>query len=588
LNANGKIDRQALPEPSTTSVGSHELTAPRNDAERALLGIWREVFRREEIGVEDNFFDIGGHSLMATQVVSRLNKRFQVSPPASIIFEHPTIAGLAAWIASATASSDQLAEPLVRVPRAGDLPLSFAQQRLWVVDQFDTGNPMYNVVRTLRIGGALDLSLLERALNEIVRRHESQRTIFEARNGEPVQVILPELRVPIEREDFSALPLDAAEARARECLGQESSRRFDLAKAPLLRAKCARLATDDHVLILSMHHIVSDGWSAAVFFNELSAIYSAFAAGQPSPLPELAIQYADYAAWQRKALSGVNLTRQLDYWRRQLSGAPPELALPFDRPHTENGSHEGTYELVELPRELTTPLADLGRKADATLFMTLLAGYQAMLGFYSRQDKIVIGTDVANRPNAETEALIGFFVNLLPICTDLSGDPKFSDLLARVRETAVGAYAHQDLPFDKLVEELRPERRFGQNPIVQSLFVMQNIPVPRSGFTGLSVRPFETPVGWSKFDLALFMIERESGLAGCWVYRRDLFDRATILEMARCYEILLRAVVESPDVRLGKLGILMQEERSKRRDKTPKKQFQREKLAKAAPKGEVN
>jgi len=585
LTANGKIDRQALPDSATISSGNRELAAPRDATEEALLDIWREVFRRDEIGVEDNFFDIGGHSLMATQVVSRLNKRFQVSPPASIIFEYPTIAGLAAWIAGATASSAPSAEPLVRVPRNGALPLSFAQQRLWVIDQFDTGNPMYNVVRTLRIGGALNLAVLERALNEIVRRHESQRTIFESRNGEPVQTILPELRVPIEQEDFSALTLDAAEARAKECLTEESSRRFDLAKAPLLRAKCVRLAPDDHVLILSMHHIVSDGWSAAIFFNELSAIYSALAAGQPSPLPELTVQYADYAVWQRKTLSGSNLTRQLDYWRKQLSGAPSELALPVDRPRTEAGSHEGTYELVELPHELTKPLAELGREADATLFMTLLAGYQAMLGFYSRQDKIVIGTDVANRPNAEAEALIGFFVNLLPICTDLSGDPKFRDLLARVRETAVSAYAHQDLPFDKLVEELRPERRFGQNPIVQSLFVMQNIPVPKSGFTGLTVRPFETPVGWSKFDLALFMIERPSGLAGCWVYRQDLFDRSTILEMAACYEILLRAVVESPDIRFGKLGILMRDERSRRRDKTPKKQFQR---TKAAPQSESN
>jgi amino acid adenylation domain-containing protein len=587
LTANGKIDRQALPDPAATNSGNRELTAPRNATEEALLDIWREVFRRDEIGVEDNFFDIGGHSLMATQVVSRLNKRFQVSPPASIIFEYPTIAGLAAWISDSTASS-QSAEPLGRVPRDGALPLSFAQQRLWVIDQFDTGNPMYNVVRTLRIGGSLDQAILDRALKEIVRRHESQRTIFRSLNGEPIQVILPELHVPIEHEDFRALAIGLAETRARECVSEETSRRFDLANGPLLRAKCVRLAEDDHVLILSMHHIVSDGWSAAVFFNELSAIYSAFAAGQPSPLPELAIQYADYAAWQRRILSGANLTRQLDYWRKQLSAAPPSIALPYDRPHTENGSHAGTYELVELPRELTAPLLELSRQVDATLFMTLLAGYQAMLGFYSRQEKIVIGTDVANRPNSETEALIGFFVNLLPICTDLSGDPKFSELLARVRETAVGAYAHQDLPFDKLVEELRPERRFGHNPIVQSLFVMQNIPVPKSGFTGLSVRPFETPVEWSKFDLALFMIERENGLAGCWVYRRDLFDRSTILEMAACYEILLRTVVESPDTRLGKLGILMQEERSKRRERTPKKQFQREKPAKAAPLGEVN
>ena len=579
LNVNGKIDRNALPEPEEAAQRNREIVGPRTATERALARIWAEVFRREPISVEDNFFDLGGHSLMATQVVSRLNRYFKVDPPASIVFEFPTIAQLAEWIDRSTMSSAGHAEPLVPVSREGRLALSFAQQRLWVIDQFDAGNPMYNIVRALRIKGNLDESILGRSLNEIVKQHESQRTTFAIRDGEPVQVIAPKLHIPLEVEDVSGLELGAAEARARACAVEESGRRFDLTTGPLLRAKCVRLAEDDRILLLSMHHIVSDGWSAAIFFNDLSAVYTAYASNQVSPLAALSVQYADYAAWQRKTLSGANLARQIDYWRDQLSGAPPSVALPYDHPPGTSSSFAGNYALIALPGDVSTGLAALARRADATLFMTLLAGFQALLAFYSRQDRIVVGTDVANRPNPETEALIGFFVNLLPICTDVSGDPTFLDLLKRVRSSALGAYAHQDLPFDKLVEELQPERRFGHNPIVQTLFVMQNIPIQKQGFAGLDVRPFEIPVGWSKFDLALFMIEREDGLAGCWLYRRDLFEPSTIIEMAARYEALLREVTASPAIRLGALSQRVEEEQTKQRnDRARRKRAQRDKL----------
>jgi hypothetical protein len=346
-----------------------------------------------------------------------------------------------------------------------------------------------------------------------------------------------------------------------------------------------KVAANEHVLLLTMHHIVSDAWSAGVFLQELSELYEAFSAGKPSPLPELAIQYADYSAWQRQWFQGEVLDKQLAYWREQLRGAPPVIQLPADRPRPSVQSFQGAYESVSLPENLLEPLKKLGQEEGVTLFMTLLAGFQALLSRHSGQEQIVIGTDLANRGSIETEKLIGFFINLLPLRTNLSGNPPFRELLGRVREVALGAYAHQDMPFDKLVEELQPDRSLSHNPLVQALFVMQNIPRPKRELAGLTLSAFEIPITRSKFDLAVFMVENDGRLIGNWLYSTDLFDRATILRMAGHFAALLQSAVAQPDSRLSALEILSEDEKLQRGSQTKeRKQSQLKKLITVEPK----
>jgi hypothetical protein len=414
------------------------------------------------------------------------------------------------------------------------------------------------------MAGVLNIKALESSLNEIVRRHELQRTTFTQRDGQPVQVIAPSLTISLPLRDLTAMPETEREIEAGRIATEESQRPFDLGKGPLVRAMLLRLGTEDHVLLLTMHHIVSDAWSAGVFLRELTELYKAFSDGKPSPLPELSIQYADYAAWQRQWFQGDVLQEQLTYWREQLKGASPLLQLPTDRPRPKMQSFRGAYESVRLSRDLSLALKKLSREEGVTLFMTLLAGFQALLSRYSGQDQIVVGTDVANRTSTETEQLIGFFINLLALRTDLAGNPTFRELLARVREVALGAYAHQDMPFDKLVEELQPERSLSHNPLVQVLFVMQNIPRENRELVGLKLTNFEMPITRSKFDLAVFMVEDENGLIGNWLYSSDLFEKSTILRMAGHFETLLRNVVAQPQTRLSALEILSENDKQQR------------------------
>ena len=585
LNANGKIDRQALPKPEDVQGAQMEAVSPRTPSEEVIAAIWAEVLRRDGIGVEDNFFEIGGHSLLATQIASRLREHFGIPVAVRTVFEAPTIAELARRLDSARREEQGIVPPPIRpVPRDGTLPLSFAQERLWVLDQMEPNNPLYNIPRSLRLKGAVQPEAIERALNEIVRRHESQRATFAVNDGHPVQRIAQSLTIPLVVQDLAAFPEDGREVEARRIAADEAMRPFDLATGPLLRARLLRLGSEDHVLLLTMHHIISDAWSAGIFVQELGTLYAAFCAGRPSPLPELVVQYADYAAQERQWLQGEVLEKQLAFWRKQLKGVPPVLELPFDRPRPATRTFQGACEMLRIPQESVHALKELGRQQGATLFMTLMAGFQALLSRYSGHEQIVVGTDLANRTMPETERMIGFFINLLAVRNDLSGNPTFRELLGRVREGLLESYAHQEVPFPKIVQEIQPERSATHNPIVQVLFVMQNTPRAKRELAGLQIEGFEVPVTTSKFDMAVFVAERPDELIGYWIYSTELFDQPTIRRMVRHYVNLLQSAVSEPDTRLSALAMLSPEELDQQEsEKQKRKMSQLKKLKTAAP-----
>ena len=584
LTPNGKIDRRALPEPELHEAKQY--VAPRTPTEEVVCNIWAEVLRTERVSTEDSFFDLGGHSLLATQVISRIRRALNIDLPLRSLFETPTVVAISEQIDRSRRDPNAIeVPPITRVSRDQDLPLSFAQQRLWVLDQMEPNNPLYNIPRRTRLRGTLDVNAFTQALNGIVQRHESQRTTFAVKNGEPVQVIAPTLNLDVAVRDLTYLPEEVRELEAARLAEAEALIPFDLAKGPLVRATLLKLADDDHVLLLTMHHIVSDAWSAGIFFQEFGELYNAALASKPSPLPELPVQYADYAAWQRSWFQGEVLDQQIAYWRDHLRGAPPVLQLPTDRPRGTSQSFKGFMETISFSGETAASLRKLGQQEGVTLFMSLLAGFQTLLSRYSGEDQIVIGTDIANRTTTETERLIGFFINLLALRTDLSGNPTFRELLGRVREVALGAYAHQEMPFDKLVQELQPERSLSHNPIVQTLFVMQNLPPKERNLTGLTLSPFEVPLTRSKFDLAVFVVDRPEELTTYWIYSTDLFDAATIHKMARHFEALLANAVADPDLRISAIQYLSDEEvQAREAEKAQGKQSRLKKLLVAEPK----
>ncbi|MCP4658422.1 MAG: non-ribosomal peptide synthetase, partial [bacterium] len=536
LTANGKIDRvalarRALPTPAA-GVAAAARTEPRSPLEEAIAAIWEEVLELAEVGVHDDFFELGGHSLLATRVVSRVRRALGIELPLRVVFERPTVAGLGVYVGAALRREEGLEAPPIcpRDQRNRDTaPLSFAQQRLWFIDRFDPDSALYGIPTHLRLAGRLDVAALHRTLNEIVRRHEMLRTSFGTEDGVPVQRIRSELPVPLPVLELGRL--DAfARAEARRLALAEARRPFDLSRGPLLRARLLRLASEEHSLVITVHHIAFDGWSAGVFLGELTALYKAFSTGSPSPLPELPVQYADFAVWQRQWLrrgrpSGEVLERQLAYWREQLRGLPV-LELPTDRPRPVMQSFRGAAESFRLPGE---GLIALSREQGTTLYMTLLAAFQTLLSRYTRQLDLAVGTVVANRNQAEIEPLVGFFVNTLVLRGDLAGNPAIRALLARFREVALGAYAHQDLPCEKLVEELDPERDLSQNPLIQVVFVLQNAPAaPQDLVPGLTASLESVDVGEAKFDLTVVLGEAEGELVGTAEYGTDLFDATTI------------------------------------------------------------
>jgi len=584
LNANGKVDRQALPKPEEGKSSSKEAIAPRTPTEEVVASIWAEVLKRDDLGVEDNFFDIGGHSLLATQIASRLREHFQLSVPVRAIFESPSVAELAKRMDTTRREEQGMVPPPIKqIPRNRDLALSFAQERLWVLDQIEPNNPLYNIPRSLRLRGVLRVEALERAINEIVRRHESQRTSFAVKDGHPVQVIASSLTISLVVQDLSSVPETEREAEARRIAIEQLLLPFDLSKAPLVRAHLLRLSPEDHVLQLTMHHIISDAWSAGIFLQEMAALYEAFSSGSASPLAELKVQYADYAAQERAWLQGEVLEKQLAFWRERLKGVPPVLELPLDHERPKSRTFTGGCEMLHIPAEKLNAAKELARREGVTLFMTLMTIYQLLLSKYSGEEQIVVGTDLANRTMPETEGMIGFFINLLAVRTDLSGNPTFRELLGRVREGMLESYAHQEVPFPKIVQDIQPERSATHNPIVQVLFVMQNVPRAKRELAGLRVEPFEVPVTTSKFDMAVFVGERPEGLVGYWVYSTELFEPATIQRMLHHFTNLLESAVAQPDARLSALTMLSPEELAQQEaEKKQRKQSQFSKL-KATP-----
>ncbi|HYO62150.1 MAG TPA: amino acid adenylation domain-containing protein, partial [Pyrinomonadaceae bacterium] len=440
------------------------------------------------------------------------------------------------------------------------LPLSFAQQRLWFLDQLEPGNPFYNMPSALRLSGSLRVGALRRALEEVVRRHEVLRTTFSVMEGEPVQVIREAASVSLPVIDLSSLPQVEREAEAEMLARDEAARPFDLERGPLVRASLLKLTEQEHLLLLTMHHIISDGWSMGVLVREVAALYEGYSRGGESPLAELAVQYGDYAVWQREHLRGEVLDSQLTYWKQQLAGAPAALELPTDRPRPAVQTYRGAQHDFALPKAVAEGLRELGRAEGATLYMTLLAGWQALLARYSNQEDISVGSPIAGRQRSEMEGLIGFFVNTLVMRARVSGEESFTSLLGRVREVCLGAYAHQDVPFEKLVEELQPERDPSRSPLFQVAFALQNTPPSRLALPGLQLSVVEPPVKTAKFDLTLVLTEGPEGLEGSAVYNTDLFDAATVRRMVEQYGRLLAGVAADPRRRVGDLSLLSEAE----------------------------
>ncbi|WP_083296527.1 non-ribosomal peptide synthetase [Duganella sp. HH101] len=558
LTPNGKVDRKALPAPDMAR-SDEGYVAPRTAAEEILAGIWAGVLKLDKVSIHDNFFALGGHSLLATQLVSQIRGAFEVELPLRAVFEAPTVAGLLKRMESA--QRGLTVPPVTPVARSEDMPLSFAQQRLWFLDRLEPGSAFYNIPAAVRLSGQLDVAALHGALNEIVRRHEALRTCFGSANDAPLQVIAPVLELALSIDDLSDLPQAEREAKARWLAQDEAQTPFDLATGPLIRARLLRLSDSEHVVLLTVHHIVSDGWSAGVLVKEVAVLYGAFVQQQPSPLPELPVQYADFAHWQRQWLSGEVLQQQLDYWQGHLAGAPALLTLPTDRPRPAQQSHRGAMLPFALSAAATAGLNALSRQAKSTLFMTLTAAFNVLLSRYAGQDDICIGTPIANRNRAETEGLIGFFVNTLVLRTQVDSDASFLQLLDQVRGNTLDAYANQDVPFEQLVDVLKPERHLSHSPLFQVMLVLQNAPMEQLNLPGLVLHAMGSENTVAKFDLTLSLVEREHGLYGGFEYNTDLFDSTTIARMGDHFARLLDAIVAAPDRKVGELELFGEAER---------------------------
>ena len=543
------------------SILEQPYAAPETETERLLANLWERLLAVDQVGIHDNFFGLGGHSLLATQAVSRMRDLFSVDLPLRSLFDSPTVAGMAESIDQQTIdrASDTTLR-IERVDRTENLPASFAQERLWFLHQLQPNNPFYNMPAAVRLLGDLDVAALERTLGDIIERHEALRTTFASDHLQPRQSIgqqaAPELRVV----DLRRLAEPRRQEIAHRLSEQEALRPFNLSQGPLLRATLLRLAEQEQVLLFTIHHIVCDGWSMGVLIQEVAAHYAGHCTGQPVSLPEVPIQYADFAVWQRRWLQGEELERQLSYWKHQLEGLPT-LALPTDRPRPAIQTYRGARQELLLPEPLCEQLETLGRSEDVTLFMTLLAAFKVLLSRYTGQEDVVVGSPIAGRNREQIEGLIGFFVNSLVMRTDFAGDPRFRELLVRVRETALQAYAHQDLPFEKLVEELHPDRDLSRNPLFQVSFALQNVPLEELQLPGLTLRHLDVQQGTTQFDLALSIQPTETGLLAALTYNTELFESATIERMLGHFETLLAGIVADPGRSLSQLPLLSQSQR---------------------------
>ena len=579
LTAAGKVDRGRLPAVGEArergGVGKEgALTAE----EEIIQGIWRKLLGVEGVGAEENFFDVGGHSLLGTQMAWRMEEVFGIELGLREVFEAGTVREIAELVKRRLEGAEKISLPELRRASATvsdngveEWPLSYAQRRLWFLDQLHPGSPLYNIPAAVRLRGKLDIDVLERSLGEIIRRHEALRTVFHVADGEPVQTVQPAAPFTMPVIDLSDKDEAVREAEAQRLIREEARRPFDLSCGPLLRVALLKLDAADHVALLNMHHIIADGWSMGILTREMIALYDAFAHDKSSPLPELPIQYADFASWQRQWFQGERLQAQTRYWREQLEGAPWVLDLPTDKARTSGTGHSGAIHPISFSRQLSEDLHAQARNEDLTLFMLLLAGFNVLLYRYTGQRDILVGTPIAGRIRAETENLIGFFVNTLVLRTRINGKMEARELLDRIRETCLGGYAHQEMPFEMLVEQLQPDRNTNRTPLFQVMLALQNAPgwgagqeqIMQSGgdIAGPRISVLESGSGTAKFDLTLSLAETENGLHGAIEYRTDLFEATTIERMAARLERMLTALASGAEQPLGYWPLLSAEEK---------------------------
>jgi amino acid adenylation domain-containing protein len=555
LTPNGKIDRKALPAPSIEIKTGAQ---PQTPTEDLLAGLWASVLKRQTINRDDNFFELGGHSLLATQLIARIRDRFQIELPMRAVFEHPQLASLATAIEAATGT--------VRLPpievQPDDSPkmLSFAQQRLWFLNQFEENNSAtYNMPAALQLSGRLDMAALQQSLLWLLERHASLRTYFPTKFGQAsVQIQEIDQIDVLQIHDLRHLSASDQNEEVQSRANRHAIEPFDLAQGPLFRASLLQLSELRSVLLLNMHHIISDGWSMGIFIRDFQHAYTAFIQGtQPSQSP-LLIQYSDYAAWQRHWFIGSVLQQQVDYWHQQLAGCPELLELPTDKPRPPQQSYQGAHYSHRLSATLLKQVSDLSREQGVSVFMTLLSTFFILLSRYSRQDDLCVGSPIANRTHRQTEELIGFFVNTLVLRSQLKPEPnvKFTDLLQATRKTCLEAYAHQDIPFERLVEQLQPTRHLSQSPLFQVMFVLQNTESVQLALPGLELTVLKPDYPIAKFDLTLNIQEGHC----LWEYATDLFEASTISRMARHFEVLLTAIVENPEQSISHLPMLTEQE----------------------------
>ncbi|WP_420886324.1 condensation domain-containing protein, partial [Bradyrhizobium yuanmingense] len=561
LTVNGKLDRNALPAPADQDYALAAYEAPQGAVETALARIWAELLGVERIGRNDHFFELGGHSLLAVQMSSRLSQAVGVELPLSMLFARPVLTDLAASIVELLSRSGRQELPsIAAVSRHEPLVLSFAQQRLWFLAQLNEGSTNYHIPLTLRLRGMLDRSAWQRSLDRVFARHEALRSVFVATQGKPrVEILPPDAGLPIVDHDLRER--SDAEAALLNLCHEEGRTPFDLARGPLIRGHLMRMSDEEHVFVLTQHHIVSDGWSMGVLLRELSQLYRASEAGQDDPLPPLAIQYPDYAAWQRQWLSGERLQKQAQYWRSALAGTT-RLVLPTDRARPAQQSFAAATVPIVIDADLTRELKRLSLQHGTTLFMIVLAAWAAVLSRLSGQDDLVIGVPSANRGHREIEELIGFFVNTLALRLDLSGQPSVSELLERTRRTVLAAQEHQDLPFEQVVEIVQPPRALDHTPLLQVMLAWENNAVGALDLPGLSVEAAGDEIDQVEFDLELSLGEQGQEIAGTLAYATALFDQATI-ERQRGYLLaLLRAMAADAQQEVRRIELLSTAERT--------------------------
>ncbi|MGK7875830.1 MAG: amino acid adenylation domain-containing protein, partial [Xenococcaceae cyanobacterium] len=565
LTATGKVDRRGLPKPESVLWTSElDVVPPRTATEETLVKIWSEVLKFKPIGIENNFFELGGNSLHASQVLARISERFCIELPLKLIFEATTIRELSEYLESVQASASSPPQPPTPTQRGAEIPLSLTQQRLWFLDRLEANKAVYNLFRGFRLTGEIDVGCLERAIQTIISRHEILRTTFQVIDGSPVQAIAEDLPFALSVANLRDLPAAERASKVEQIIAEVRGWTFDLTQSPLLKAVLIHLDTREHCFLVTMHHIISDDWSMQVFLKELSVLYRAFRQGHPSPLPPLPIQYADYAHWQRQWLAEEVLDNQLNYWRQQLADAPGLLDLPTDFPRTSEQGFQAGVVPIELDRGVSQRLKALSQRSGTTLFITLLTAFATLLSRYSNQEDVIVGTAMANRKPLVTEQLIGFFVSTLPLRIRLGGNPTFKDLLDEVRQTALDAYAHGDVPFDRLVESLQIERHLSHTPLFQVMFLLQNAAQETLALPELEAEPlnFAQQIAGATFDLTLSLKETAAGgIQGIFQYNAKRFEGTAIACMARHFQTLLEGIVANPEQKIAQLPLLTVAER---------------------------